>query len=68
MGKRNSDDDKSVLAIIGGLIMGVGAGLFFFPQSVFGVPSVFAFVGCILGGFGIGLLVAALMTAKGRAV
>jgi hypothetical protein len=51
--------EKSALLIPGFSTLGVGAGFFFFPQSVFGTPSLFAFIGCIMGGFAIGLIVSA---------
>ena len=46
--------DKSSWAIGGGMMLGLGVGFFFLPESVFG------FVGCILGGIGLGLMVAAV--------
>ena len=58
----NSESKKrSVVIIIGGMVLGVGAGFFFFPVSVFGAPSVFAFTGCILCGFGLGLMVTSVL-------
>lgn len=60
----NGNEDRSLLIIIGGLVLGVGAGFFFFPVGVFGVTSVFAFTGCILGGFGLSLIVAAILSAN----
>ncbi|MBI1292693.1 hypothetical protein GC173_15875 [bacterium] len=60
MGNSTQNSGKSVLTIIGGLVLGIGAGFFFFPVSVFGTPSVFAFTGCILVGFGIGLMLTAV--------
>ncbi len=64
MGENNGNDDKSILAIVGGLVLGLGAGLFFFPMAVFGKTSVFAFSGCILGGLGLGLLITAILSAN----
>jgi len=64
MSKNNENKDKSVLAIIGGLVLGLGAGLFFFPVSVFGVTSVFAFIGCTLGGLGLGLIITSVLSTS----
>jgi len=52
----NKKDDKSTWAIGGGIIMGVGAGFFFLP----GYPM--AFVGCILLGLGLGLIMTSLIS------
>ena len=54
-GKR---DDKSSWAVGGGVMLGVGAGFFFLPGSPL------AFVGCILAGIGLGLMVASLTSSK----
>ena len=59
-------NDKSTWATGGGLMLGLGAGFFFFPQSVFGPPSVFAFIGCIMGGIGLGLVMTAVLSAFNR--
>ena len=48
--------DKSSWAVGGGVMLGLGAGFFFLPWNVF------AFVGCILGGIGLGLIVAAVVS------
>jgi uncharacterized membrane protein len=64
MSENNSSKDKSMLAIPGGLLLGVGAGFFFFPVSVFGFTSVFAFCGCIVGGLGVGLFAAAILPSN----
>lgn len=55
-------EDKVMLAIPGGLLLGLGAGFFFFPISIFGQSSVFAFTGCIVGGLGLGMFVAAILS------
>ena len=52
--------DKSTWAIGGGVVLGVGIGFFFLP----GAPLVF--VGCILGGLGLGLIVTAIISACKR--
>ena len=60
----NQKKDNTLLAIPGGLLFGVGAGFFFFPQGAFGVTSVFAFCGCIVGGLGIGMFAAAILASR----
>jgi hypothetical protein len=50
--------DKSSWAVGGGVMLGLGAGFFFLAESVF------AFVGCLLGGIGLGLMVAALASSR----
>ena len=51
-------DDKSTWAIGGGVLMGIGVGLFFLKISAL------AFVGSILAGLGIGLVVTAIISSK----
>ena len=60
MGKTNGIEDKSTWAIGGGVLLGVGVGFFFLQQSVF------AFVGSILGGLGLGLMVTSIISALRR--
>ena len=60
MSKESKNEDKSGLAIGGGVILGTGIGFFFFPVGVFGYTSVFAFTGCILAGLGLGMLISPL--------
>lgn len=62
MSENKKREDKKMLAIPGGAILGLGIGFFFFPSGVFGYTSIFAFTGCILGGLGLGLLIAALIS------
>jgi hypothetical protein len=50
MSKKNVIEDKSTWATGGGLLLGVGVGFFFFPESIF------AFTGSIIGGLGLGLM------------
>ena len=50
--------DKSTWAIGGGLLIGIGVGFFFLPKSAL------AFVGCMLAGLGLGLVVTALISIK----
>jgi hypothetical protein len=52
--------DRSSWAVAGGLMLGLGVGFFFLPESVFG------FVGCILGGIGVGLIAAAAIYSLRR--
>ena len=54
------DSDKSSYAVGGGVLLGLGVGFFFMPTNVF------AFVGCLLAGLGLGLFVAALLSSKGK--
>ena len=50
------NEDKSTWAIGGGVVMGTGVGFFFLQTSAL------AFVGSILIGLGIGLLVTAIIS------
>lgn len=47
--------DKNTWAIGGGLLLGLGVGFFYLQWSGL------AFVGCILGGLGAGLVLAAIL-------
>ena len=60
MGKSGEVEDKSTWAIGGGVLLGIGVGFFFLQQSVF------AFVGSILGGLGLGLMVTSIISALRR--
>ena len=51
-------DDKSTWATGGGLLTGIGVGFFFLQESPL------AFVGSLLAGLGIGLMVTALISTK----
>lgn len=51
-------EDKSTWAVGGGLLLGLGVGFFFFK-----VPAL-AFVGCILAGLGLGLVITSLISRK----
>ena len=55
---KNKETDKSTWAVGGGLLMGIGVGFFFLHKSPL------AFVGSILVGLGLGLLVTALISVK----
>jgi hypothetical protein len=52
------EDDKSTWAIGGGLLLGLGVGFFFLQQSAI------AFVGSIIGGLGLGLLVTSIISSR----
>ena len=57
-------NDKRTWAVGGGLLLGLGSGFFFLPESGL------AFVGCMLAGLGFGLLVSAILSviaARGQA-
>ena len=48
--------DKSSWAVGGGLMLGLGVGFFFLPESAL------AFVGSLLAGLGLGLIIAAIIS------
>ncbi len=54
----NKNTDKSNWAIGGGVITGVGVGFFFLPDSAL------AFVGSLLSGLGVGLILSAILGSK----
>ncbi len=54
----NKKDDKSTWAIGGGVLVGLGVGFFFLQTSAL------AFVGSILAGLGLGLVVTAILSSK----
>ena len=56
MDMKNKKDDKSTWAIGGGLLIGLGVGFFFLPESAL------AFVGSIIAGLGLGLLITSLIS------
>ena len=58
MGKAKQEEDKSTWAIGGGIMLGIGVGFFFLKASPL------AFVGCILAGLGLGLLITAIISSK----
>jgi len=60
MSDSNKGNDKSSWAIGGGVLIGIGVGFFFLQQSPL------AFVGCILLGLGLGLMVTAIISAVKR--
>ena len=54
----NKKDDKSTWAIGGGLLLGLGVGFFFLQVSAL------AFVGSIIAGLGIGLLITSIISSR----
>lgn len=56
MEEKKEKKDKGSWAVGGGLLVGLGIGFFFLPDSAL------AFVGSILAGLGLGLLIAALIS------
>ena len=56
MDKKNEKQDKSTWAIGGGLLLGIGVGFFFLKASAL------AFVGCIVAGLGLGLVITAIIS------
>ncbi|MFC2027727.1 hypothetical protein ACFLU3_03460 [Chloroflexota bacterium] len=54
----NRKDDKSTWAIGGGLLAGLGVGFFFLPESAL------VFVGCMLLGLGLGLVITSILSRK----
>lgn len=59
MEKANVTEDRSTWAIGGGLLLGVGIGFFFLQANVL------AFVGSIIAGLGLGLILTSVL-ARGR--
>jgi len=50
------NEDKSTWATGGGVLLGIGVGFFFLSTSVF------AFIGSIMAGLGIGLIITSLIS------
>ena len=50
-------DDKSIWAIGGGLLLGLGVGFFFLRESAL------AFVGSMISGLGLGLIVTSILSS-----
>ena len=55
MDDKNFAEDKSTWAVGGGLLLGLGVGFFFLQTSIF------AFVGCMMAGLGLGLLITSIL-------
>ena len=60
MDDTNEKNDKSTWAIGGGLLIGLGVGFFFIKASAL------AFVGSMLAGLGLGLMVTSILSSKKR--
>jgi len=58
MHETNKKEDRSTWAIGGGVLLGIGIGFFFLRQS----PLIF--VGCILAGLGLGLLITSIISSR----
>lgn len=56
MAKEKKNEDRSTWAVGGGLMIGIGVGFFFLQVSAL------IFVGCILGGLGLGLILTAFLS------
>ena len=54
----NKKNDKSTWAVGGGILIGIGVGFFFIQKSAL------AFVGSMLAGLGLGLLITALISTR----
>jgi len=55
---KNKKVDKSDWATGGGILLGLGVGFFFLKINIF------AFVGCILAGLGVGLIGTSIVSKK----
>lgn len=55
---KNSKEDKSTWAVGGGLLIGLGVGFFFLPNAPL------AFVGSLLAGLGLGLVMSSMLSRK----
>ena len=58
--KMNKKEDKSTWATGGGILIGIGVGFFFLKTSAL------IFVGCILAGLGLGLIITAIISKENR--
>jgi hypothetical protein len=58
MEQSGKKEDKSTWAIGGGLLLGLGVGFFFLQTSAL------TFVGCILAGLGLGLILTSIISAR----
>ena len=58
----NKEEDKSTWAIGGGLLLGLGVGFFFLQQSAL------AFVGSMIGGLGLGLIVTSIISSRKKKI
>ena len=60
MEKTNQPEDRATWAIGGGVIIGLGVGFFYLQESVL------AFVGSMLVGLGLGLMITAILSNFGK--
>lgn len=60
MDNTNKKNDKSTWATGGGLLIGIGLGFFYLEASAL------AFVGSILAGLGLGLMVTSILSSLAR--
>lgn len=58
MEQSNKIEDKSTWAIGGGLLLGLGVGFFFIKESVL------IFVGCMIAGLGLGLVITSIISKE----
>ena len=58
MEKKDKTEGRSTWAIGGGVMMGIGVGFFFLQENAL------AFVGCIMAGLGLGLIITSILSAK----
>lgn len=56
----DKDQDRSSWATGGGVMIGIGVGFFYLQRSAL------VFVGCILAGLGVGLIMTSLISAVGK--
>jgi hypothetical protein len=56
MANPDLSEDKTTWATGGGVLLGLGVGFFFFPESIFN------FVGSIMGGLGLGLITTSILS------
>ncbi|MDX1830154.1 MAG: hypothetical protein R3342_11485 [Lutibacter sp.] len=56
----NNNNDKSTWAIGGGVLIGIGAGFFFLQTSAL------FFVGSIMLGLGVGLMVTSILSSRNK--
>jgi hypothetical protein len=57
---KGKKEDRSTWAVGGGLLLGMGVGFFFLRESAL------AFVGSLLAGLGLGLMVTSMLSSKGK--
>ena len=58
MNSNNKKEDKSTWAIGGGVLLGLGAGFFFLKESPL------AFIGSLILGLGLGLIITSIISSK----